>query len=97
MPKVEKNKNIFEPGKEALYRRLTVRECSWHCLPDAWTDVYKRQLYKDIHYNFDIGKAQESNNIIFSISTTKSGDNIENAKLIENIKKAIKNGKHRCV
>ena len=28
MPKVEKNKNIFEPGKEALYRRLTVRECA---------------------------------------------------------------------
>ena len=27
MPKVEQNKNIFEPGKEALYRRLTVREC----------------------------------------------------------------------
>ena len=28
MPKIEKNKNIFEPGKEALYRRLTVRECA---------------------------------------------------------------------
>lgn len=28
MPKVEKNKNIFEPGKEKLYRRLTVRECA---------------------------------------------------------------------
>ena len=28
MPKVEKNKNIFEPGKENLYRRLTVRECA---------------------------------------------------------------------
>ncbi|MBT1018365.1 DNA cytosine methyltransferase [Canibacter sp. lx-72] len=28
MPKIEKNKNIFEPGKESLYRRLTVRECA---------------------------------------------------------------------
>lgn len=28
MPKVGKNKNIFEPGKEELYRRLTVREAA---------------------------------------------------------------------
>lgn len=28
MPKLEKNKNIFEPGKEHLYRRLSVRECA---------------------------------------------------------------------
>ncbi len=28
MIKVEKNKQIFEPGKENLYRRLTVRECA---------------------------------------------------------------------
>lgn len=28
MPKVEKNKHIFEKGKENLYRRLTVRECA---------------------------------------------------------------------
>lgn len=28
MPKIEKNKNIFEPGKENLYRRLTIRECA---------------------------------------------------------------------
>lgn len=28
MPKIEKNKNIFELGKEKLYRRLTVRECA---------------------------------------------------------------------
>ena len=28
MPKIEKNKNIFEPGKEHLYRRLTIRECA---------------------------------------------------------------------
>lgn len=30
-------------------------------------------FYKDINYNFNIVKAQESNNIIFSIATTKSG------------------------
>ena len=52
-------------------------------------------FYKDINYKLNVGKSQESNNIIISISTTKSGNNIENAKLIENIKKAIKNGKHR--
>lgn len=28
MPKIGKNKNIFEPGKETLYRRLTIRECA---------------------------------------------------------------------
>ena len=52
-------------------------------------------IYKNINYKFDVVKAQESNNIIFSISTINSGNNIGNAKLIEDIKKAIKNGKHR--
>lgn len=28
MPKIEKNKHIFSPGYEELYRRLTVRECA---------------------------------------------------------------------
>lgn len=28
MPKIEKNKHIFLPGYEELYRRLTVRECA---------------------------------------------------------------------
>lgn len=28
MPKIEKNKHIFLPGHEDLYRRLTVRECA---------------------------------------------------------------------
>lgn len=32
-----------------------------------------KYFYKDINYNFDIVKTQESNNIIFSIYTTKSG------------------------
>lgn len=52
-------------------------------------------IYKDINYKFDIVKAQESNNIVFSISTTKSGNNLENAILIEDIKNAIKKGEHR--
>ena len=55
----------------------------------------KEIIYKNINYKFDVVKAQESNNIIFSISTNKSGNNLENAKLIEDIKKAIKNGEHR--
>ena len=68
-------------------------------LKDEFSSVFEIKnnqiIHKDINYNFDIVKAQESDNIILSISTTKSGNNIENAKLIENIKEAIKNGKHR--
>ena len=52
-------------------------------------------IYKNINYKFDVVKAQESNNIIFSISTNKNENNLGNAKLIEDIKKAIKNGEHR--
>lgn len=68
-------------------------------LKDEFSSVFEIKnnqiIHKDINYNFDIVKAKESDNIILNISTTKSGNNIENAKLIENIKKAIKNGKHR--
>lgn len=52
-------------------------------------------FYKNVNYKFDIVKAQESNNIVFNISTSKSGNNLRNAKLIEEIKKAIKNGEYR--
>ncbi len=52
-------------------------------------------FYKDINYKLDVGKSHESNNIIISISTIEGGYNIENAKQIECIKKAIKNGNHR--
>lgn len=52
-------------------------------------------FYKDINYKLDVGKSHESNNIIFSISTTKSGNNLENAILIEDIKNAIKKGEYR--
>lgn len=42
MIQVEKNKRIFVPGKEKLYRRLTVRECARiQCFPDDFNFYYK--------------------------------------------------------
>lgn len=39
---VEKNKRIFVPGKEELYRRLSVRECARiQTFPDSFTFYYK--------------------------------------------------------
>ena len=68
-------------------------------LKNDFSSVFKiknnKFFYRDINYKFDIVKAQESNNIVFSISTTKSGNNLENAILIEDIKNAVKKGEHR--
>ncbi len=39
---VEQNKRIFVPGKEALYRRLSVRECARvQCFPDDFEFIYE--------------------------------------------------------
>ena len=41
MPKIEKNRHIFEPGKEHLYRRMTVRECARiQTFPDSFVFKY---------------------------------------------------------
>jgi DNA (cytosine-5)-methyltransferase 1 len=42
MPKASTDKNIFEDGKEHLYRRLTVRECARvQGFPDDFMFYYK--------------------------------------------------------
>ncbi|MEG2687460.1 MAG: DNA cytosine methyltransferase, partial [Christensenellaceae bacterium] len=43
MPKLEKNRHEFVQGKEALYRRMTVRECArLQTFPDDFDFIYSR-------------------------------------------------------
>jgi len=51
--------------------------------------------YNNTRYFFEMEKASKANNIILSISTRNSKNNLQNARLIESIKTAIINGKHR--
>ena len=51
--------------------------------------------YNNTRYFFEMEKASKANNIILSISTKNSKNNLQNARLIESIKTAIINGKHR--
>ena len=45
MPQIEKNKHIFAPGKEKLYRRLSVRECARiQTFPDDFIFKYNSLL-----------------------------------------------------
>jgi DNA (cytosine-5)-methyltransferase 1 len=54
MIKVEKNKQIFVPGKEDLYRRMSVREVArLQCFPDDF-----EFLYEEVDYGYKmIGNA----------------------------------------
>lgn len=73
MPKVEKNKNIFEPGKEELYRRLTVRECARvQGFPDDFKFYYKdlNDAYKMIGNAVPINLAFEMAKAIISALNT---------------------------
>ena len=51
--------------------------------------------YNNTRYFFEMEKASKANNIILSISTRNSKNNLQNARLIASIKTAIINGKHR--
>lgn len=62
MVKIEKNKQIFEPGKEDLYRRLTVRECARiQGFPDDFKFYYKNlnDAYKMIGNAVPVNLAYE--------------------------------------
>ena len=77
MPKVETNKNIFEPGKEELYRRLTIRECARvQGFPDDFKFYYTNlnDAYKMIGNAVPVNLAYE---MAKSISVALNGENKE--------------------
>lgn len=81
MPKVDKNKNIFEPGKEELYRRLTVRECARvQGFPDDFKFYYTNlnDGYKMIGNAVPVNLAYEiAKLIMLSLKQNTDGGNYE--------------------
>jgi modification methylase haeIII len=80
MPKVEKNKNIFAPGKETLYRRLTVRECARiQGFPDDFKFYYTNlnDAYKMIGNAVPVNLAYEmAKAIISALDNSSANSNI---------------------
>ena len=77
MPKVDKNKNIFVPGQENLYRRLSVRECARiQGFPDDFKFYYTNlnDAYKMIGNAVPVGLAYEM------AKSIKSALNVEELK-----------------
>ncbi|RIY35231.1 DNA (cytosine-5-)-methyltransferase [Psittacicella gerlachiana] len=76
MLKVEKDKHIFVPGKEALYRRLTVRECARvQGFPDDFKFYYKdlNDAYKMIGNAVPINLAYEiAKSILLTLDNTQN-------------------------
>jgi len=61
MIKREKNKQVFEPGKEKLYRRMSVRECALiQTFPEDFEFIYKKisDGYKMIGNAVPVGFAE---------------------------------------
>jgi DNA (cytosine-5)-methyltransferase 1 len=58
---IDQNKRIFVPGKEDLYRRLSVRECARiQTFPDDWLfDGSVAQQYKQIGNAVPVNLAKE--------------------------------------
>lgn len=52
-------------------------------------------IHNELNYHYEMDKAFRGNNILLSISIIDCRYNLKNAKLIDNIKCAVKNGKHR--
>ena len=86
MIKKEKNKQIFEPGKEKLYRRLSVRECARiQGFPDDFKFYYSNlnDAYKMIGNAVPVNLAYEMAKAInLALSKPGSFSDPEQLKLI---------------